>query len=408
MTRLLLCITLLTAWAGAALPASGAAFRKETAKDPLPMSACYAVANPRETGSFGKEPKYAGKHMYGQAQIANQTMRLVVFAKTEKGGFDSLILDANNNQDATDDPVIALPKKGESVVFSVSIGENKTVKARMDVMSYEADSPDSPVVVRFMPGEWYRGTVDVGGRKVNAALVDTGWDGLKVGMEGRDSLLLDWEGRGTFHASSQNLDFGGYVPLQPLMSAGGDMYNLSLDAEKPDVTLKRYEGACGELRLDSQLGPEWKDARFVGYILAQTGGQEGYKVYIVAPEKSDAPARLPVGSYSRQMMALTREKDGKPECVLQFSIAGQKPIEIEQGKTFTVTVAKPDTMTVTTTQNGDQLRIGKTLCSGNVDWSSLSLPGPDGEPKQLDAPSVEIFAVGKNDAPLTTGTMQYG
>jgi hypothetical protein len=261
------------------------------------------------------------------------------------------------------------------------------------------------------PGEWFRGTVDVGGRKVNAVLVDGGWDGFKEDLRGQDSLLLDLDGDGIYGADFGKYRFDGFIPLQPLVSVAGDMYDLKLDAQAPDVTLKRYEGACGYLALDLRIGPEWKNARLMANLLSGTDDPKNMKAFETTPEKNSTPIRLPAGSYQRVTMMLILMENGKPKSVLQFSPAGDKKVEIEEGKTLTFTAAKPEKMEVTVTQNGNQLRIGKTLSgTGNVEWSMFMQAGPDGEMTQLDAPSVEVFAAGapKGAPPIAQGAMQYG
>jgi len=412
MRRLLLLSALAAGlvWMGSA---AFAAFQREEAKQDLPMNATYGFAVPPTARStFTKEPDYKGKRMYGQVSLGGKSIAFVVFAKEEKGEPDTLILDLNGNKDLTDDPVISLPKAGESVTVSLPIEKDKTIKARIKVQSTGGGSPDSPAIILVMPGEWFRGTVDVGGRKVNAALVDGGWDGLKEGARGgQDCLLLDLDGDGVYGADQRKYLFDGFIPLQPVVSVAGDMYDLKLDAQAPDVTLKRYEGACGYLALDLRIGPEWKDARLMAYVLSGTDNPEKMKIFMITPDKNSSPIRLPVGSYQIATMMLSLMENGKPKSVIQFSPAGDKKVEIEEGKTLTLTAAKPEKMEVIVKQEGAIMKIGRTLSGGgNVEWSMFLQPGPDGEIKPLDGPSVEVFAAGapKDAPPILKGTMQYG
>ena len=411
MKRLLL-LAILVAGSIWLSSAAFGAFQREEAKQDLPMNATYGFASQGGKSPFAKEPEYKGKPAYGQIMLAGKAVPLVAFAKEEKGNPDTLILDLNGNKDLTDDPVISLPKAGESVAVSIPIEKDRPIMARIQFVPTGGGSqPNAPVMFLVTPGEWFRGTVDVGGRKVNAVLVDGGWDGFKEDLRGQDSLLLDLDGDGIYGADQRKYLFDGFIPLQPLVSVAGDMYDLKLDAQAPDVTLKRYEGACGHLALDLRIGPEWKDVRFVGYILSGTDKPENMKVFIVTPEKNSSPVRLPVGSYQQASLMLSLMENGKPKSVLQFSPTGDKQVKIEEGKTLTLIAAKPEKMEVTVTQNGNVMRIGKTLSgTGNVEWSMFMQVGPDGEMKPLDGPSVEVFAAGaaKDAPPILKGTMQYG
>jgi hypothetical protein len=387
------------------------AFQREEAKQDLPMSVFRGIYQGGKS-PFVKEPEYKGKPAYGGMKLAGKPIPLVVFAKKEKGDPDTLILDLNGNKDITDDPVISLPKAGESVTVSLPIEKDKPIKARIQIQLMPGGRGQDPVVMLLLtPGEWFRGTVDVGGRKVNAVLVDWAWDGLKEGQLSGDCLLLDLNGDGVFAADAGKYQSDEYVHLQPLVSVAGDMYDLKLDAQAPDVTLKRYEGACGYLALDLRIGPEWKNARLMANVLSGMDDPKNMKAFETTPEKNSTPIRLPAGSYQRVTMMLTLMENGKVRSVLQFSPTGDKKVEIEEGKTFTLVAAKPEKMEVTVTQNGNQLRIGKTLSgAGNVEWGMFMQAGPDGEMKQLDAPSVEVFAAGaaKDAPPIAQGAMRYG
>lgn len=411
MKRLLLLATLVAGSVWSSSAAFGA-FQREDTKQDLPMNATYGFASQGGESPFTKEPEYKGKPAYGQIMLAGKAIPLVVFAKEEKGDPDTLILDLNGNKDVTDDPVISLPKAGESVAVSIPIEKDKPIKARIQIQSTGGGSqPNAPVMFLVTPGEWFRGTVDLGGRKVNAALVDTGWNGLKEGPMGQDCLLLDLDGDGVYGADPRKYRFDGFVPLQPLVCAAGDMYDLKLDAQAPDVTLKRYEGPCGYLALDLRIGPEWKNARLMAYVLSGTDKPEDMKVFIVTPEKNSSPVRLPAGSYQTAMMMLSLMENGKVKSVLQFSPAGDKQVQIEEGKTLTFNAAKPEKMEITVKQEGNVMKIGRTLsATGNVAWGTIMEPGPDGEMKPLDAPSVEVFAAGapKDAPPIVKGSMQYG
>ena len=389
-----------------------AAFQREDTKEDLPMNASYGFVSQGGKSPFTKEPEYKGKPAYGHIMLAGENILLVVFAKEGKENPDTLILDLNGNKDITDDPVISLPKTGESVSVSLPIEKDKPIKARIQIQSTGSGSqPNAPVTFLMTPGEWFRGTVDVAGRKVNGALVDAGWNGLKEGLQSQDCLLLDLDGDGIYGADPRKYQFDGFIPLQSLVCVAGDMYDLKLDAQAPDVTLKRYEGACGHLALDLRIGPEWKDVRFVGYILSGTDKPENMKVFIVTPEKNSSPVRLPVGSYQQASLMLSLMENGKPKSVLQFSPTGDKQVKIEEGKTLTLIAAKPEKMEVTVKQEGAVMKIGRTLSGGgNVEWSMFLQPGPDGEMKPLDGPSVEVFAAGaaKDAPPILNGAMQYG
>ena len=412
MKRLLL-LAILVAGSVWMSSAAFAAFQREEAKQDLPMSASYGFASQGGKSPFAKEPEYKGKPAYGQIMLAGKAIPLVAFAKEEKGNPDTLILDLNGNKDLTDDPVISLPKTGPSVAVSIPIEKDKPIKVRIQIVPTGGGSqPNAPVMFLVTPGEWFRGTVDVGGRKVNAVLVDGGWDGLKEGARGgQDCLLLDLDGDGIYGADQRKYLFDGFIPLQPVVSVAGDMYDLKLDAQAPDVTLKRYEGACGHLALDLRIGPEWKDARLMAYVLSGTDSPEKMKIFMITPDKNSSPIRLPVGSYQIATMMLSLMENGKPKSVIQFSPAGDKKVEIEEGKTLTLTAAKPEKMEVTVKQEGAIMKIGRTLSGGgNVEWSMFLQPGPDGEIKPPDGPSVEVFTAGapKDALPILKGAMRYG
>jgi hypothetical protein len=395
-------------WMGSA---AFGAFQREEAKQDLLISVLRGIYQGGKS-PFVKEPEYKGKPAYGGMKLAGKPIPLVVFAKKEKGDPDTLILDLNGNKDITDDPVISRPKAGESVAVPLPIGKEKPIKARIQIQPMPGGRGQDPIVMLLLtPGEWFRGTVDVGGRKVNAVLVDRGWDGLKEDLRSEDCLLLDLDGDGVFAADPGKYQFDGFIPLQPLVCVAGDVYDLKLDAQAPDVTLKRYEGACGYLALDLRIGPEWKNARLMANVLSGTDDPKNMKAFETTSEKNSSPIRLPVGSYQSAMMMLSLMENGKSKGVLLFRPAGGKLIQIEEGKTFTLTAAKPEKMEVTVTQNGNQLRIGKTLsATGNVEWGMFMQAGPDGEMKQMDAPSVEVFAAGapKDAPPILKGAMRYG
>jgi len=372
----------------------------ETAKH-FPGGAYGFAGNFQPMTTLAKEPKYPGSAKYGQLRIGAKQYDFVLFASQKEGKPDRIIIDLNEDKDLTNDPVVEFGADGYSKPVALKLGD-KTVKVIAQLRNGSSQGGGS---IQMGPAEWYRGQVDLGGKKFQAAIIDTSLAG-RLQMGSRDYLLLDLNGDGRFDFNTETYNIECATMIQPVVALAGDTWNLTLDADKPDLTLTRYDGPCGQLALAVKLPKPWSEARVSGYLIGQGPRNT---MLMVQLDPTGKPARFPAEEYQRAIFMLTPLVDGKPLGMVQLSIPDGKPLKIDADKTRTITIEPPKALEVTVSQNVRDLKIGRKLAGGDVDYAMIETPGAAGEMQPVPAPQVAIYPAGKTDAqPLAQGAMRYG
>lgn len=245
--------------------------------------------------------------------------------------------------------------------------------------------------------EWYRGSVKLGDKEYEAALVDMDKDGLKVGRN--DVLLVDLNGDGKFKFDIQAMIVEGATPLVKRVALGGETWDLTLDPEAPDVTLKRYEGDCGRLETSLQPGVGTPECVSFGSVM----GKDTF--FVMTAGKGTPSGRIPVGEYEG-MFVVTFLEDGKPSAQLQYTIDGK--LAIEKGKTHSLLFGKPGKLTAEVSEGGGKLRVNRSLESGKgMKLASVTTADAEGKMKPPKPPLVEIRAAGSDEI-VAKGAMEYG
>jgi hypothetical protein len=245
--------------------------------------------------------------------------------------------------------------------------------------------------------EWHRGSIKLGDREYQAALIDMPESGFKLGHE--DALLVDLNGDGKFELDMDNMVMEGATPLMERVMLAGDIWDLSLDADAPAVTLKRYEGDCGRLETSLQTGADADMCSTFGYVMADE------TAFMVSSARGMPATRLPTGDYEG-MFVVTFLNLGKPSSQLQYSTDGK--FSIEKDKTQTLLLSKPGELTVEVAERGNTLRVNRTLEAGKgMRLGSVTTTDANGKMKPPKPPGVEIRAPDTNEL-IAKGAMEYG
>jgi len=355
---------------------------------------------------FKKIPALKGDPACGEARLGPVSVRFAVFGYGDKKSSPTLIFDLNQNLDLTDDPAIALAGEGGSKTLKLDLPGGSSIKARLLVESRE------PPLMMLYPVEGHRIRVNLGGREYDALLRDSSFDGLKQGASTDDFMMVDLNGDGRFDDGPGGMQPEGFTYLGNLVWLNGDLWLLTLDSKTPAVSLRPYSGASGQLALEIDLPEPWKEAGLLARLTGTSGFLSPGAARTVVSLSKPAPIRLPAVSYSYLTLALSVQPKGQPAQVLDLSAMGDK-LRIENGKTLTLKIAAPKSISVKVQQMGRTLSITKgETRAGDLDWGSmistlLDTPGAAGG--KSAAPTARIYPGGQSGAsPIGEGTMEYG
>lgn len=343
---------------------------------------------------FDKLPEDAKGDVKG-GRFALDGVHPVAFAAYQSGGgqnLNTLVFDLKGDGDLTNDEKITglSPSQEKPVTLNLPGGGKFDGKIRL-----------TPNYMLVQTSQWLKGTVELDGKKMAAALVDQRGQGFDLSKPGSAMMLLDLNGNGRFDVDYRMLDFSEMIALQPEVSIHGKLYALSLDAGKPDVALKPYDGPQGKLAVNLKF--EKRPEKYAVTLYTTTGND----MRMLSASQSDFPVAIKAGEakVATGMMMLTGDS-GKVTMV-QFSM--DKPIVIEAGKTTTVAVGDHEALELTLEQKGAKLSVSPVLASKNgVKYGRImAMPGKD-KMQSFEAQGPEAKILDEKGKVLAEGAMEYG
>jgi hypothetical protein len=272
-----------------------------------------------------KEPKAISAHpLYGQYTSPPTTNGILFRLDESKGtgkGYDTLILDLNENGDLTDDAATALSKagakpqpaglSGENGRFGpIAVPDNKRIgdwrpvyyaeyylynrnfarEERFNYLGY----------LRFKAGWYLETTADFGGEKHKLALYDAN-SNLRLGERptpqfynnrtnwyfvGGDSILVDGNNSGQYEVSTTNNES---CQFSSVLYHGPKPYQFSLADDRRSVRIEPYTGVLAE----AAVRPRGGEVRTVTLAWEETPDQW----QVIKAGVATAKAQLPPGKY---------------------------------------------------------------------------------------------------------------
>jgi len=342
---------------------------------------------------FDKLPDDAGEWVKTGRLAMNGVVPVDFAAYSSEGSRDpdTLIFDLNGDKDLTNDDKITGFTRDDHKLVTVNLPGGKEFRAKIRLSQ-------SRMAIQAMT--WQKGVVEVGGRKLSAALVDM--DGTGYSLSGaRDWMLIDLNGNGKFDADFSGYDLSELRILQPEVLIGGKLYVVTLDAGKPDVTLKPFTGPQGKLALDLAFAKSGVKYEFVGYA------REAKGMNMLSAAQADFPIAMRTGEVTLAMGMLMLTDESDRTAMVQFSM--EQPIAIEADKTTKLTVGDHKPFEATVGQIAQKLSVSQRLVSesgviyGRIYGFAKDFDMLKSQPK---GPAVKILD--KAGKTLAEGNMEYG
>jgi hypothetical protein len=307
-----------------------------------------SVALEKEPVYFSKRPLYSALEM-GTAQYA--------FVFDESGGtgsgYDTLLMDGNNNKDLTDDPRIAF-SVGSTDVPPVEITVEHSGRSHPYHLSvYPCGA--SPNHTHMSSSGYCEGELTLGDKTYRVALFDDNCNGTfndayaipagsptngPVRAQG-DALVIDLDGDGQF--SKQLNDTPEMFHVGKHLSLGDRCYDLDIDPSGRKVTVRETESACGYITTNQK-----------GYSVDLLGEAGGLRL-----TGDSRKVKVPAGEYRIVSCNLEGQDDGGDP----WRIVGQgdwnlSTVEIAPGENVAMKLGQPLTATITAGRNGDSFNLG--------------------------------------------------
>lgn len=366
----------------------------EFAKDesfPFAMRYYSFMPNPPSENIKAEVPKSA---KYGTLNIdKDNSIVFVAFSSDEKKELpDTIIFDQNNDKNLTNDEKFTDVKETEFKTVKLKLASGREFEAKIQLTNWG---------LQLQPLEWYKGTIELEGKKITAALIDGDGNGFSAATP-RDVLLLDLNGNEKFDIDIKTYNITELTLLQDMTLVNGKLYSLKLDESKPDVTLTSYTGDYGKLALEFKFHKELDKFIFTGYLM-----KDDNRFNIISAFQNDFPIALPAGENNFTMVMFNLTDKSNQRYLVQVSFS--KPVIIKKNETTTIPIGDIKPIEVTINQQGNQLKVQKSLVDNSLtDYKMIvSLP-EEITSKQFSptGPAVEIFDEKGNS--LTKGEMQYG
>jgi hypothetical protein len=352
---------------------------------------------------FSKRPLY-GEIQLGDSEDKNHTVVLDE-SKGTRSGYDTMYIDANNNEDLTDDVKLVGEVAGAggnvqfpSVEMSVAYsGKNYPYNLRAQVYAYDE------IRVIWHPLGYCEGELRFGDTKYKVALFDDTSNGLfndkyetppRYPRDGPiliyaqgDTMVLDINGDGTFEkpydGSPEVYHVGKYI------SFGDTCYEMQIEPNGRRVTVRQTDVPCG-------------------YIVTAKNGGSAELIGTDGAIRLNGPgsrAKVPAGEY--RLAACNFE--GKDENGAVWRIVGrgmwsQPPVQVNPNEKTSLMLGPPLKATVTTNKSGDSFAFALSIAGqGGETYSAGSFQQAD---RPVPPPRLEI----RNDKGevVVRGNFQYG
>jgi len=352
------------------------------------MGSGYVQMSLRPREQLAAEPVYFSKRpLYGEIQLGDsEDKRYTLVVDESKGtrsGYDTLYIDANNNEDLTDDGKVAGKvlddgRRTELPLVEVTVeygGRNYPYHLRPRIYSYGETS------VNWSSAGYCEGEVTLGGKTYKVALFDdtcngTFNDAYEVPREYRtmgavyargDTMVIDVDGDGTYAKSYKDTPemyhVGKYVSLDDTC------YELEIAPNGRQITIRETDAPCGHIT------SEQKD--FSAELIGDDGGL-----------KLNGGARrvkVPVGEY-RFAACSFEKKDGKDALwrIIGRGVWHQPVIEVNSMERTPLKFGPPLTADITVSKRGDSFSFGleikgqggETYSAGDIERDGRNLEPP--------------------------------
>ena len=334
-------------------------------RPPAPPATYQLECQPVPPEALVAEPQYFSEHpLYGSFQLADSddnTYTIVIDESKGTGsGYDTLYIDANNNEDLTDDPKLSetpSPHRQSRLEFplveiSVEIGgreypyyltpSTQTYSGRTDIL--------------VSSSSYCLGELAFGEKTYPMALFDSDRNGLfndvgaipseserrdKIYTSG-DMLVFDVDGDGKFWNSTHNTadlqrGLGKYV------SFGDTCYEMDVEPHGRTITIRETEAPCGYIK-----------AKHQDYWVELLGDAGALKL-----SSSESKGKVPVGEYRLATCSIeTQDDEGVTWRILGRGNWRQPVIEVKRNRKAALEFGPPLTARITLTKQRDVLEIG--------------------------------------------------
>lgn len=379
------------------LPFFGAEMNVLKRKSPGDMQ--YVMLSPKPTTADLKLPAEKALAFFslrlGDAQ--DPVFDAAVF---ESDGNYTFKIDANNNNDLSDDKAHPLQKLGDGVqariVETVTVGYRNGSARDVELtltLRGSVNRQRAFWIMQFAVNSYLSANVDIGDRKgVLVGIGDSRGQGVALNAcfndFGSDGFFVDLNGDGKLSPDKERM------VLSRVVSLWGELYEVEVDAAGRNLSVKPFTGPTGTLEISLDLK---NPADFTGQLFVN--GEKGVSFLFDLAQSSKLA--IPVGTYTLGEGMLTGKATGRTaQSTALFEKSGKAividadiPQKIELGRPFTL----------------EPVVKGRVARGGTISIAA-KITGQAGEeyttflPRR--APTVKITK--PNGAVIVQGNMQFG
>jgi hypothetical protein len=360
---------------------------EEMSPRPMYMGSGYVQMSLRPSERLSEEPVYFSKRpLYGEINLGDsEDARYVLVIDESKGtrsGYDTLYVDANNNEDLTDDEkVVAESARGQMTEFpqvelAVEYGDSKYPYYLTPRVYSFGDTQ-----VNWTSAGYCEGEITFGDKTYRVALFDDTCNGVfndvyapmrGAPMSGTiyaqgDTLVVDVNSDGEFgkhiYDTPEMYHVGKYV------SFGDKCYELEIDPSGRKITVRESESPCGYVTTDQD-----------GYSVELLSDDGGLKL-----AGSAGSVKVPAGEYRVAGCSFEVEDDDG----ISWKMVGrgdwrQDAVSVNPDEKAAVAFGAPLTASITAARSGDSFRFsleikgqgGETYSAGEIQKDGSRLPPP--------------------------------
>jgi len=348
---------------------------------------------------------FSHRPRYGSIRLGNGKDTSFLFLLDESSGtgtgYDVLYVDANNNEDLTDDPALQGQRRKDAEGFTFPTVELAMPCGEETLPYHVTMHTDAvqPKEIAIEAAGYCEGTLSVGKAEFRIVLIDDNVNGLyadarETGMarhyppRGTDLFVVDVNGDGAVSLSEGNAAEVHTVGVH--VALGGDWYTVTPAADGRSLTFAQPAQECGSLLVKAE--------GFSGEISGPAG---------VVKVRGEESVRLPAGQYeflSSQFDA--RDEDGRPWRIARIRAFSKKVFTIEPGRETAFAVGPPLEASIEVNQKTSTLfEFSLTITGvGAEEYSARDIQPVDGE----DAAPAIYKVVSKKGDVIANGAFRYG
>ncbi len=359
------------------------------------------------------EPDYrSDKPLYLELQLGSGKDRFVTVVLDESGGkgsgYDTVYIDANNNNDLTDDEPVKPKVKKQRQSTSMNLeplpvtvkyedGAQRTLRIKLNLQAYDfPDMERTSWSANYQLCQHMEGKLSIGRKR--DVLIGI-YDGSSRGRRGAsgcfddfgvDRLRIDLNGDGKLDQAKE--DF----PLSKVIAFDGKLWELATDSAARQIEIKPCGLPVGTIKLSANFG----EGATIEAGKIELAGNSGYA--FACDISGEGTSRMPAGKYRISSGSLTLSDSEGAKWKVTFSYPKAIPVEAE-GTTPIVMgrPAKVDPTITGTLRAGGTIQVSHSLVGvGGETYETISRNG-----KRL-TPQVKISDAEGID--VAEGNMEYG